>query len=97
MARFLTTRRSEWLPGVALLGAAVGIGALLGISLGLRSWAFYVGLIALALLAIGWLERWRVRRAAAVPPRPKTRLKLLPGGKYDLAQDDSTDDQKYMM
>lgn len=97
MARFMTTRRSEWLPGVALLGAAVGIAALLGISLGLRSWAFYIGLVALALLALGWLERWRVRRATAPPPRHKTRLKVLPGGKYDLEKDDTTDDQKYVM
>jgi hypothetical protein len=97
MARFMTTRRSEWLPGVALLGAAVGIAALLGVSLGVRSWALYIGLIALALLGLGWVERWRVRRATALPRRPKTRLKVLPGGKYDLEKDDSTDDQKYVM
>jgi hypothetical protein len=38
-----------------------------------------------------------VRRAAAPRPRPRTRLKVIPGGKYDLAEDDTTDDQKYVM
>lgn len=98
MGRFLTTRRSQWLPGIALLGVAVGVAPLLGFSPGLPSWALYVGLIAVALLALGWLDRRRVQRvAAAPPPRPRTRLKLVRGAKYNLAEDDSTDSQKYVM
>lgn len=96
MGRLLTTRPSAWLPGVALLGVAVGVASLLGVSLGLRSWALYVGLAALALLALGWLERWRAQRAAA-PPRPRTRMRVIPGGKYELAEDERSDEQKYLM
>ena len=100
MSRFLTTRLSLWLPGVAALAAAIGIAALLGLAAGVRAWPWYLGLVLAALLAIGWHERFRARRQAA-PPRPRSRgkLKIVRGGKagYDLAQDDSTDHQKYMM
>jgi hypothetical protein len=101
IGRFLTPRRSEWLPGVAVLAAAVGIGSLLGVSIGSRSWALYLGLIVAALLAIGWLERLLERRRRQAPPTPRARgkLKVIRGGKtgYDLEKDRSTDDQKYVM
>src|SRR5438046_2586111 len=38
MSPLLTTRRARWWPGLAVLGAAVGIGAVLGVWLGARSW-----------------------------------------------------------
>ena len=97
----LTTRRSQWLPGVAVLGAAVGIGTVLGLSAGMRAWPFYLGLILATLLLIGWLERLLAHRRSLRPvPRARGKLKVIPGGKsasYDLAKDDSTDNQRYLM
>jgi hypothetical protein len=99
MSRWLTAGRSQWLPGVAILGVAALIAALVGGAMGMRSWAGYVGLFVTALLGLGLLERLRL--ASPTPPRPpkaRTKLKVVPGGKgLDLAKDRSTDDQKYVM
>lgn len=100
MARFLTTRRSEWVPGLAVLATAVGIGSLIGVSLGQRSWAVYVGLIAIALLGVSLLERLLSKRRRAEAPRSRGKLRVIQGGKnaaYDLASDDRTDSQRYLM
>ena len=100
MGRLFTTRRSEWLPGVAVLGLTAGVTALLGVSLGVRSWAVYVGVFVVILLACGWAEQRRARRQEETPqPRARGRLKLIHGGKsgYDLENDESTNEQKYLM
>ncbi len=100
MGRFLTTRRSEWAPGLAILATAIGIGSLIGVSLGQRSWAVYVGLIALVLLGFAGLDRLRGRRRAADAPRTRGKLRVIQGAKgnaYDLASDDRTDSQRYLM
>jgi hypothetical protein len=100
MSRFLTTRRSEWVPGLAILATAVGIGSLIGVSLGQRSWLVYVGLIALVLLGVGLLERLLSKRRAPEPPRARGRLRIVQGvqkAPYDLATDDRTDSQRYLM
>jgi len=99
MARFLTTRRSEWAPGVAVLGAAIGIAAAIGLSLSIRNWAVYVGLAIAILLLAGWVEKRIGERREKQPPRPESPLKLIRGGKssFDLEGDASTDDQKYLM
>ena len=100
MGRLFTTRRSQWLPGIGILGTAVAIGALIGVSVGVRSWPSYIGLILAVLFLMGWAERFHSARPARTRrPRPKTNLRLIPGGKedYDLETDSSTDDQKYMM
>ncbi len=101
MGRLLTVRRTEWLPGVAILVVSVALAALLGSALELRSWASYVGIVVALTLLFGWLEQRRDPRAPAPRPR-RTRghLKVVEGGlqaKYDLSKDDSTDDQKYVM
>jgi hypothetical protein len=98
MARLFTTRRSEWVPGLGLLGAAVGIGALLGGSLVGRSWLVSAGVLV-ALLAVYAWRLLRRRRATRPPQRPSRPLELIRGGKpdYDLASDDSTDDQRWLM
>jgi hypothetical protein len=84
----------------------VGIAAVAGLGLGARSWTIYVGLLAIALLAIGWLERYRLRRAAIASLRATTekrsKLRVIPGGKsggdeYDLESDDTTDSQRWLM
>jgi hypothetical protein len=94
-----TFRRTSWLPGTVQLAAALGTGTLLGAVLGVRSWSLYLGLTLAALLAIGWAERLWARYRAPTPRRVRTKLKVIQGGKhgYDLADDDSTDSQRYLM
>jgi O-antigen/teichoic acid export membrane protein len=93
------TRRS-WLPGGALLVAALVVAGSCGYALGIRAWAWYVGFAAVAVLAIGWGERLWTRRKAPAPARLRGKLKVIQGGKaapYDLAKDHSTDSQRYLM
>jgi len=100
MGRFLTTRRAEWVPGLAILGSSVGISALIGVSLGVRSWSIYVGLLAAVLLGVGGLERLLERRRALAPPRNRGSLRVIRGGKpspVDLESNDSTKNQRYLM
>ncbi len=93
----LTTRRALWLPGVAMGAAALGIAALVGLSLGARGFVVSVSLVAVLLVGVGAIERLRVRRRPA-PPRTRGRLKVIHGGKdYDLAEDDRTESQRYLM
>ena len=96
----VTTRRSLWLPGVAVLGAALAVGAVLGFAAGTRSWAWFLGFFLGALLVMGWIERsWQARRARQKEPRARGRLRVIRGGKndYDLENDDRTDTQRYLM
>ena len=100
MGRFPTTRRAEWAPGLVILGTSVGISALVGISLGLRSWPIYVGLVAMILLGIGALERFLARRRALAAPRSHSKLRVIRGGKpspVELESDDATKHQRYLM
>ena len=91
------THRS-WLPGAALLVAALAVALLCGFLLH-RSWPWHVGFTAAVILAFGWVERlWT--RAAPPPPRSRGKLKVIQGGKatpYDLEKDHSTDSQRYLM
>ena len=100
MGRFLTVRRTEWVPGVAILVVSIALAVLLGSAIQLGSWASYVGLVVAFVLLFGWLERRRDARPTPRPPRSRSRPKIIEGGraaKYDLSKDDSTDDQKYVM
>jgi uncharacterized membrane protein YfcA len=101
MSPLLTTRRALWWPGLAVLGAAVGIGALLGVWLGPRSWPLEIAVIAAVLYCLKQGRRLRARRTDGAPPPSRTRekLKVIPGGKagYDLEKDDSTDSQRWLM
>ena len=98
MARFFTTRRKKWAAGVGILGSGIGIGAVLGVSLGLRYWAFYLGVV-LGALAVVALRRLRRRGLRTSGPEDDTEpLTPAPGGKdYDLEKDDSTDGQRWVM
>ena len=89
----------SWVPGAVLLGAAAVAAGLAGLALGIRSWVLYLGLAALVVLAMGWLERVWMARAAPAPPKTRGKLKVIRGGKseYDLAEDDSTNNQRYLM
>jgi uncharacterized membrane protein YfcA len=101
MSPLLTTRRARWWPGLAVLGAAVGIGAMAGVWLGPRSWPVQTAVIAAVLLCLRYGRRLRARRSerGAPPARSRAKLKVIPGGKagYDLAKDDSTDSQRWLM
>ena len=89
----------SWVPGAVLLAAAAAAVGLAGLALGIRSWAPYLGLAALVVLAMGWLERIWMERTAPAPPRNRGKLKVIRGGKseYDLAEDQSTNNQRYLM
>jgi hypothetical protein len=99
VGRWLTTRRSEWLPGVAILSVAVCVAGLVGGAVGARSWSVYVGLAVAVVLVMGWIERRRATVPAPAPRRRRTRLRVVETAKspYDLEKDHSTDDQKYVM
>jgi hypothetical protein len=92
-------RLAAWLPGAALLAAAIAIGAGGGFAFGVKSWPVYLGLTLAALLAMGWVEKlWGRRTAPRRPPAARGRLKVIRGGKsYDLEKDDSTNNQRYLM
>ena len=80
--------------------AAVLVAGSSGFALGVRSWPWYVGFVAAAILAIGWGERLWTRRTRPAPARIRGKLKVIQGGKaapYDLEKDHSTDSQRYLM
>ena len=103
MSPLLTTRRALWWPGLAVLGAAVGIAAMLGLWLGTRSWPLQVGVVGAVLLFLRLGRRLRLRRTGTIPaPPPRSREKpagIPTGGTpgYDLERDDSTDNQRWLM
>ena len=95
-------RRAPWLSGALVLVLAVGIVAPLGLRLGGRYWALYVGLGAALLLLFGWIERIWKTRGAPKPPRARGKLRILRGGRgngkdIDLAKDETTDGQRWLM
>lgn len=96
MARFLTTRRSEWLPGIF---AGMAVVALLSIWPGPRPWLVYGALFAVALLA-PFTRRGYRPTPESLSPRPRTRSRVVhnpQSGRYNLADDNRTDSQKYVM
>jgi hypothetical protein len=92
-------QRASWLPGALVLAAAAGSALILGLVLGVSSWRLYLGIFLAGLLLAGWTEQIWSRHRAPVPRRSRARLKVIQGGKhdYDLADDDSTDSQRYLM
>ena len=106
MNRFLTTRKGEWAPGVLVLAAAAGVAAVLGLGAGTRSWYVYVGLVAIAVLVIGWAERywlhWAARRALNPTHHSRSKLKLVPdpkkgNGESHFDDDDPSTKQRWLM
>ena len=92
-------QRAAWLPGALILAAAVGLALAAGFVLGARSWPLYLGLAVGGLLVAGWAEDFWTRRRRPAPRKTRAKLKVIQGGKhdYDLADDDSTDSQRYLM
>jgi len=97
-------RRSPWIAGFLLLALAAGFVVPLGVRWGLSYWPFYAGLAAALLLLFGWIEKlWKTPRPPR-PPRNRSKLRVLPGGRgnghdkdFDLAKDESTDKQRWLM
>ena len=90
----------SWMPGAALLAAAAVAAGLAGLALGIRTWPPYLGLAALVIIAMGWIERVWMSRQQPAPPRSRGRLKVIRGGgkaEYDLASDETTNNQRYLM
>jgi hypothetical protein len=94
-----TLQRPSWLPGAAVLAVAALCALAFGLALGARGWPVYLGLTLGCLLAAGFAEEVWTRRRTPAPKRTRAKLKVIRGGKhdYDLADDDSTDSQRYLM
>jgi hypothetical protein len=92
-------QRASWLPGALVLAAAAGLALAVGLALGARSWPLYLGLLLGGVLAVGWAEDLWAKHRKPAPKKSRARLKVIQGGKhdYDLADDDSTDSQRYLM
>jgi hypothetical protein len=99
MGRLLTTRRAEWFPGVAILAAAVGIGAILGVAADSRYWLVYLAGIVGVLVGVYAVTFQRSRPAAPLPRTPRGPFEVIRGGQpeYDLEKDKSTDSQRWLM
>src|SRR5262245_49905830 len=97
-----TFRRAPWFSGALALILVVGIVAPTAYALGVRHWSFHVGLIAMAVLLMGAVERMWQHRQSRRPPKARRRFKVVPGRKgngeaYDLAEDESTNKQRWLM
>jgi hypothetical protein len=89
---------ASWLRGALVLAAAAGAALALGLVLG-TTWYGYIGLLAGGVLLAGFAEDLWTRHRRPAPKKIRTKLKVIQGGKhdYDLADDDSTDNQRYLM
>jgi hypothetical protein len=92
-------QRVSWLPGALVVAAAAASALVVGLVLGARSWPPYLGLLLGALFLAGGADRLWARHRTPAPRRSRAKLKVIQGGKhdYDLADDDSTDSQRYLM
>jgi hypothetical protein len=94
-----SSQRASWQPGALIVAAAAALALVVGLVLGARSWPPYLGLLLGVLFLAGGAEQLWTRHRAPAPRRSRARLKVIQGGKhdYDLADDDSTDSQRYLM
>jgi hypothetical protein len=102
MSALQKLRRAPWLSGALVLLLVGGLVAPLALRLGSRYWAYYAGLAALLLLAFGWLEKMLKALSAPRPPRARGKLRVVRGGRgngedVDLAEDETTDGQRWLM
>ncbi len=91
--------RVDWMPGIGLLTAAVGAGAVLGYTAGTGRPPVYLAATVCALVgALAW-NAWRQGRrpAASAPARGRAPLPGPARVPFDLSRDRSTDAQKYVM
>lgn len=93
------TVRVDWMPGIGLLAAAVGAGAVLGYTTAAGRPPVYLSLTVCALIVGLAVVAWRRARIPVEPAR--TRERASPHAsrppQFDLSRDRSTDAQKYIM
>ncbi|MCL4821871.1 MAG: hypothetical protein KJ067_22310 [Vicinamibacteria bacterium] len=96
----LPSPRPRWFAGAVTLSAAAAVTAVISLALGIKVWSIWLGLLIAAVLLIGQAER--LMNAPRVPREHKLRknLRLIRGGKsapYDLARDETTNNQRWLM
>jgi hypothetical protein len=97
-----TTRRSQWLPGVAVLAAVFAVGVLAGGAFGPEGLLLVAGALAIGVGAAALAARLRRPRRAAPPPAAGSERRTRPsrlGAKVgvDLASEQETKHQRYLM
>lgn len=75
-----TLRRGSWAPALLVLGAAVGVAAMLGLVVDSLTWWIALAALLVLGLVLGWRERERKLRALRPSPTPPP-LRLIEGGK----------------
>ena len=88
----------RFIPGLAVLAAMLGTGALVGSSLGARFWPVFLAVALGGFGLVAWLThaRWGTRPApSARAGRQRKRGEVPP--KYDLEADTSTDEQRWLI
>lgn len=102
-ARGSRSLQLEWMPGIGLLAAAVGTGAVIGYTAAVGRPPFYLSLMVCALLSGLAISAWRRGRSplelGLTRARPASHAAAAPTSPppYDLSRDRSTDAQKYVM
>ena len=101
MSALQKLRHAPWLSAALVLLLVAGIVAPLFLHLGSRYWAYGAGL-ALVILAFGRLERMLKALARPRPSRTRGKLRGVRGGRgrgkdFDLADDETTDGQRWLM
>ncbi len=102
MSALQKLRHAPWLSGAIVLLLVAGMVAPLYVRLGSGYWAYCAGLAVVLLLAFGWIERMLKALAAPRPPRARGKLRVVRGGRgngkdIDLADDETTDGQRWLM
>jgi hypothetical protein len=99
MSRLLVARGALRLLGLAVLLAAVGAGALLGATLGRDHLPLYAAVLVAALVLLAIVDRRLARRGGSPQSRGRSRQPAVQGAQnaYDLENDTSTDNQRYLM
>lgn len=83
-----TLRRGLWMPALLVLGAAVGIAAILDLAVGSIGWWLCLGAFLGSGLTLGWIER--ERKLSALRPAPvRPPLRVIEGGKARLERERS--------
>jgi hypothetical protein len=87
----------RWLPGVAVLASMLGLGALLGASLGPRLWPLFLALAVSGLALVFWLAHIRMRTRLSRTRKGRDHRGSESRRELDLENDTSTDDQRWLM
>jgi hypothetical protein len=87
----------RWLPGLAVLGSMLGLGALLGMAAGPRLWPAFLALALAGIATVAWLTHLRMRARRKPLRKGRDRRTSEGGQEFDLETDTSTDEQRWLM